>query len=303
MDFEQIQKLWWTSPPLSENISDTIYHYTDIDTTLKILSDNSVCFHLTKAEDFQDKFEGKTIEVYYDLALYNLKSSGFLRNQDYEILSDISVSDKREMFFDCPSQEAHSEYKPTRYKTYIACFSMDKNSTYMINNYIKQNDRKGYCLELSSVELNDYNTTTRSFGKGHQFVFKKILYGSQIISYFEKFIKWLYSFAPEPAEEDIAKVFIPRIKEELSQLRFTSKLSRYEKENEARLILYMPYPDDSPDYYVPQYTEEVNEHGKHFINIELPKQVLFNLFPSDSVGIEEHQHIINQLSKTGYRLI
>lgn len=282
-------------------IPDRIYHYTKMDTAFKILSDDSVCFHMTNIQDFDDIFEGKTIEVYYDLALYNLKTSGFLNDDIYEMLKDVKVPEKKEMYINIPNNANTTYVKKYPYNVYITCFSTSKNDEYMIKNYTKSDDKKGYCMEFLSREISKSDLAINSFDNGYRISLNKVLYGNQIITYIEEYIKWLHLSAQKiDDEEAIRQSMIFHLEEELHKLKYISKLSKYQKEEEVRLILYLP-SDETPDYYTPCFFEQTDEK-KRFIKVSFPKSVFFNLFPTKYVKKEEHEQTMEYLSKKNYRL-
>lgn len=279
-------------------IPNLIYHYTDIKTTLDILSSQSVCLRMTNAEDFEDTFEGKTIEVYYDLALHNLKQSGLLDDRFYDILGKIDTYYSNRLFFQFFDQNGLYT-KSAKYNAYVACFSTLKQDPFMIKNYIKHPDKKGYCIGLYSTNLRSNRTIYSTQNRGW-FDFAKVLYGANIISMLESEIKLIYSHYSKLADEEITEYIVPYMTELLKSLKLKAKLSKYEKENEVRLILYTPIQEDISKNYGVYYTEERNERGKRFIDVKFPKTAFSDLLPTDSVDEKERAYTIEQLSHRGY---
>ena len=61
-----------------------LYRYYGENTVNRVLQKDFICFRLSAAENFEDKMEGKAIEVYYDLALDRLKRAGKITQEEYD---------------------------------------------------------------------------------------------------------------------------------------------------------------------------------------------------------------------------
>ena len=61
-----------------------------------------MCFLMTRAEDFEDQFEGMTLEEYYQEAIENLRKSGFLPDTHYRILRKAQMPEMKPMSFSNP---------------------------------------------------------------------------------------------------------------------------------------------------------------------------------------------------------
>ena len=73
-DWAQISAMWdWNIE--TQMHFDMLYHYYKGDTLRKVLKNDAVIFRLASASTFEDKMEGKAVEVYYDLALEELSKS------------------------------------------------------------------------------------------------------------------------------------------------------------------------------------------------------------------------------------
>ena len=56
LTLEEKSKLWDHELNPSRDTPEVIYHYTDRETTRKILTKDGLCFRMTRAEDFEDQF-------------------------------------------------------------------------------------------------------------------------------------------------------------------------------------------------------------------------------------------------------
>ena len=143
----------------SRDTPEVIYHYTDRETTRKILTKDGLCFRMTRAEDFEDQFEGRTLEEYYQEAIENLRESGFLPDTHYRILRKAQMPEKKPMLFSNPVDPSSIYLQGTRYTAYVSCFSTEKDDLKMIEYYMKNESKKGYCIGVNAKSLNTNETT------------------------------------------------------------------------------------------------------------------------------------------------
>lgn len=143
----------------SRDTPEVIYHYTDRETTRKILTKDGLCFRMTRAEDFEDQFEGRTLEEYYQEAIENLRKSGFLPDTHYRILRKAQMPEMKPMSFSNPVDPSSIFFQGARYTTYVSCFSTEKDDPKMIERYMKNESKKGYCIGVNAKSLNTNETT------------------------------------------------------------------------------------------------------------------------------------------------
>lgn len=281
----------------SRDTPEVIYHYTDRETTRKILTKDGLCFRMTRAEDFEDQSEGRTLEEYYQEAIENLRESGFLTDTHYRVLRKAKMPEMKPMTFYNPVDPSSIYFQGTRYTAYVSCFSTEKDDPKMIERYMKNESKKGYCIGVSSIDLNT-NETTYTLGKGYCFVVQKILYKPEMVRYMEDFVRWMYSVCPQIAEEDIQPFFVDRVQHEFLWLRYSSKKDEFRWENEVRLVLYVPEECNEPTYHFP-FTESC-EKGKRYIDVHFPQYVLQDVSKAECITQEEYIEDIRHFVNLGY---
>lgn len=279
----------------------TIYHYTNASVVNKILTDDGIVLRLTKVSDFSDVYEGKSIEIYYDMALEQLESEGAISVHQRTLFNDVRLPEKRLAIFDLP----HKEDQPRSLATsvnmtpYIICFSKNKCDSYMFENYIRT-ENQGYCLEFYGLDIAS-NSTTLSFGKGHKFQFYNVLYGNEIINTIKQLICEMLSCF-EKIDDQIIKQFLLGILEgKLQDLQYSAKLSKYKQENEVRLVLFIPEPEECPANYSPLY-QKTEENGKSYVYIKVHKHTLSGIYSNDKVNIQTKSQLKQTLLDNGYEV-
>lgn len=283
-----------------ERFANEIYHYTDIETCKKILKSEGLTFRMTHVKDFTDKFEGRTIEVFYDMALEHLLKCGKISDDLYWELAELEIPNRDFFFFNTKDYQdkLYTEVVSTDYDVYIACFSENAASSYMEEHYIKNEKHNGCAIGLFAANL-ESNNITLSFGEGSRFRLKKVLYGEQIVNRIIEITEMLLN----AYNEDIAilKEVKLNLQQALLELRYTAKRSRYKNENEVRLILMIPKGERVPNYYTPRY-EPVIENGKKYIEVPLPKCVFSTIEKSNSTTEEEFRDVVSMLRENGYKM-
>ena len=146
LTLEEKSKLWTHKLNPSRDTPKVIYHYTDRDTTRKILTKDGLCFRMTRAEDFEDQSEGRTLEEYYQEAIENLRESGFLTDTHYRVLRKAKMPEMKPMTFYNPGDPSSIYLQGTGYTTYVSCFSTEKDDPKMIERYMKNESKRGIAL-------------------------------------------------------------------------------------------------------------------------------------------------------------
>lgn len=239
---------------------DEIYHYTNEENVEKILRDSGICFRMTRFEDFEDKLEGKVVDVYLDIALERLLKSNQIDSDTYLKLVPDNKPIKTLFTFDL--RGLPTMVKNLEFETYITCFCEKQNDKYMYENYANTN---GYCIGFSAMNLEDGKT---SFGKGFKLELQRIMYGEEIIDYFSKNILTLLSKTKNvPDEERILQDVLYILRQ---RVQYSSKLYKYNNENEVRLILKVPKQSDL--YIDNSLVFGINkERKKRYVEVEFPK--------------------------------
>ena len=279
----------------------TIYHYTDASVINSILTADGIVLRMTRVSDFSDLYEGKSIEVYYDMALEELEREGVLSTHQRDLFNSVQLPEKRWMMFDLPpcGGQPRTLAKPSKVTPYIFCFSKQKCDPYMFENYLK-NGKQGYCLEFFGLDTAE-NEITQIFGQGHRFQFYNVLYGDEIINDIKYYICDLLSCISKLDDNILEKCILGLVKGKLQELQYSAKLSKYKRETEVRLVLFMPKPDDSPTDYTPVYQEK-EENGKSYVYISLPKYILRGLYANDKVTSQERKRLKQELLNKNYRV-
>ena len=129
--------------------ADLLYHYYSSRSVKRVIKKDGIYLRLAAAATFPDKMEGKAVEVFYDLALDELRSEKRITARQYEDFSKISVPEK--LFLAKGKENGMIVWGDAEYEEYIICFSTEENDPYMFDNYIK--DADGYCLHFFGLSI------------------------------------------------------------------------------------------------------------------------------------------------------
>lgn len=237
------------------NVADDVFelhHYYSESAVKKVLQKDTICFRLSAAENFKDKMEGKAIEVYYDLVIDSLKRSGEITLDEYEALASIDVRQNEYFFSKHPS--GIMQYREMKFEEYIICFSSVNDDPYMFQNYGE------YCLTFTKGNL-------LSLLQGRENVhpvFAPVLYGNDIVKYLQDKIRKIIN---EPTMKKDLPWFVGEV---LHYLQFVAKQSKYSKENERRLIVYLP---ENETELIPEI-ERTEIKDERYIYLRYPKEYL-----------------------------
>lgn len=241
----------------------TVYHYTRAENIPNILQPKDIHIRMTHYEDFEDKLEGKVVDVYLDLALEKLLKEGKINQSIYLSLTPKNPPVKELFTF---NKDFKSTYgKLLEYDTYIACFCKEKNYQYMYDNYAGDD---GYCVGFSQSGINEIAEHT--FGKGFIVEYHPIMYGEEVVEFFYKKILKLVSLIEKIADlQSVLKILRKRV-------QYSSKLYGYSNEKEERLILKIAKGHTFPTKY--PFTLGYNEERKrHFLELTLPKYCFWDI--------------------------
>lgn len=271
-------------------VIDELYHYTDIDCMENILQNDKVVFRMTNINDFSDKMESKSIEVYFDLAIEQLYIDGVIDLKIKELLSSIKIDEKH--LFSTVDKIFGGEYmKSEPYDVYVLCFTTDGNSSYMTENYIRNSEHKGCIIHVNRNACGDFCK------KSHDYLMMKVIYGKEVIDNIYKFIKDEL-ICGDKSDEFINKYVIPLIVAYIHQLRYCTKLSKFKSEKEIRLIKYIPKTENYDENFK---IEEIN--GKCYGYIELERYGCWDVRLVGNYKTDETQRYCDLLSERQYRVI
>ena len=269
------------------DVPDLLYHYTRFDIADLILSSEGINFRLSEINSFLDVTEGRLIQAYYEIALHNLLNKKVITSCEYDRLICIDVPEKTLIISDKKIGSS------CECRVYVGCFSTIGQDEYMNENYIKNEGYKGYCLQIPSWILKNH-FDRRGIALGCRYSLSPIIYGSRIVDEIEKYLADAKSICHEFSNEVMIKAMNTLIRERLFNMRPITKLDRYRKENEVRLIVYLPKHSDNtvgcPDF--------INKVDEDHIEICFDKH-LYGLFPHN-VPKKEHDGFLKELQKRGY---
>ena len=264
---------------------DMLYHYYSSRTLKKVLGKDCIVMRLSAAENFDDKMEGQAVFVYYDLALEELKNEGRITDKQFTVLSKMRTPESIQFVYQRDDGWSICTHEP--YEEYIICFSTVKDDPYMFNEYIHDSD--GYCLHLFGGELAALNTI--SMENHAEILLIPILYGREVVEFIKR---KLIEILSDPAKEKIVDYFIADL---LHYVQFAAKLKKYAKEHEVRLVVFLP--KDHPTH-LQNIAFFKDEEGRRFINLSVPKYLLYDVSPAPYNAKHETKAIRDYLQKTGY---
>ena len=264
--------------------ADCLYHYYKGKDVLRVLHEDAIIFRLASLSTFEDKMEGKSVEVYYDLALQELLQAHRINLKEHEELSDISIPEQAWLM--CDSVNGCGRFSNCEYDEYVICFSKEKDNLYMFENYCKESD--GYCLEFPTIELKE--VTCRAMNNSAEMALWPILYGREVVDYIETII---LEVLHDTAKRHHLKECIQDL---LHIVQFSAKLSKYWKEQEVRFVVLLPkkLTNTLPDI------EYDNSGGNKYIYLKLPKSALTGISAAPFNTREETLRTINSAKKAGY---
>ena len=280
-DFE----LGWNAPDL--------YHYRSGSSVSKMFNKDDLILRLTAADQFEDKLEGKAVEVYFDITLEKLVRDGKITSEQFKDLSTIDTPDKALIIH--KTDDGMNWAKWEEFETYVICFSTEKDDPFMYEKYVHNKSTGGFCIELSGIEIRSLS----HLGMDNESIIKLIpvMYGEDTVRYLESQIMRVAGnpFLYKNRNQVIGEI--------LHQIQFSAKRSRYSKENEIRLLMYLAKGDCSDH---PNLFRDKDEEGKivsKYINFRIPKEMVFNV-TADTQN-EDHctKRIMAFFQELGYQFI
>lgn len=246
MDNDRIKKLVDISY-INDDYIGPVYHYTGIGNIPKIFCKDTFCLRFTRCNDFEDKTEGVIIEEFYKIAVSQLYNEKIINYDEANRLLKIRIPDPFTM----------SVHGKVITEPYVMCFSKEKNSEYMYENYIKQEDKKGCCIGFYSHSFRHVNHSL----SGYRLDSSSIIYGDEAIEYIYVFLRAFIDLTGGIGTKDY-NTFEGLISQTLSKLKFFCKDSKYKNENEYRIILHYPIgvEESEEDHYCCVKSSVDNKH-------------------------------------------
>lgn len=272
---------WEVDQPVCE---DMLYHYYSSRSLKKVLTKDAIVFRLSAASEFKDKMEGKAVEVYYDLALSELKNEKRISEEQYEAFSRFSVPEK--LFLPYQIENGLDVWGETDYEEYIICFSTVEDDKYMFEKYISNSD--GYCLHFLKLDLQEL--MFRGINNHAQVKLIPVLYGRHVVDFIRERIELI---ATDPVKANKCAFFIEEL---LHYVQYAAKLEKYSKENEVRLVVFCPR-NSMKDSFSENLIRD--EDGKH-LYFSVEKELLFKVTPAPYNNEKETSEVIEYLFDSGY---
>ena len=264
----------------------TLYHYRSVNSVGNIFNGDSIRLRMNRSDQFSDKMEGKAVEVYYDMALEELLAEGEITEEQFTFLSQIEPSNE-EMFIFREDNDLKNA-KCLEYDAYIICFSKVKNDPYMFEHYGSQAEDK-YCLELLTSQLEVLSHEDLGVGTRTEII--PVMYGKEVVSFLKNKIRQVVNNQFLYMNASIL------IDDLLHTIQFSAKRARYSKENEVRLVVFLPH---GAEYFDKRY---VTDKEKKCLWLNLPTHSVCNYWPKPGNSAENDEKIKNMLRTRGYSFL
>ena len=257
-----------------------LYHYRSGSTvTNHIFTENNIQLRLTRADCFEDKLEGIVVDVYYDLALEELILERKISKTQYAVLSEVRLPTE-ELFVRNREDGVHLGTME-RYEAYVICFSSIKNDPYMFKSY------GSFCLAIMKSELQWLES--QAYGNGIRVKTTSVYYGKKAVDFLKKKILEIVS------NEFLFNNAKMIMSDNLHEFQYRAKCFQYHKENEIRMIVYIPENGNISS----KYFEKYSENEKYYLRLCLPKHGICEITHAPD-HISEAKEIMAVLQKRGY---
>lgn len=274
-------KIAW-DPRLDTDV-DSLYHYYPSETLKLVLKKENIIFRLASASTFKDKLEGKAVESYYKTAIQELLSEKKISKKDYNLLITISIPERISIVY-LPIN-GYGIISNECYEEYIICFSKKKNDERMYKEY------GDHCLEFFTLDLREL---TLLGARNHSEVkLLSVKYGREAIDYIKTNVELVIN--DRIRGQDI-EYYISNL---LHIVQYSSKSMDFSHEEEVRLIAFLP---KNCEEKLPNIRIPTDRNHKEYIYLSVPKNILFGLYSSKNINIEESTNIKNYLSQNGYSI-
>ena len=270
-----------------------LYHYRSGSSITSIFESENIILRLTAADCFEDKLEGKAVEVYYDIALEEMLRDGQITKKQFEELSQVEIPNR--VFIFQKTEDGLDLGKWVEFDAFIICFSTVKDDPYMYKKYVHNKESGGFCIEFSGTELCFISHLSMDNEASIKLI--PVMYGGQAVEYIKEQVQEVIndSVLYKRREQVLGEI--------LHQVQFSVKRNRYSRENEIRLIVYMAKNDFEEH---PNIFRDVNSNGekkKEYIKFRIPKNVVFNITPDPNNNPDTTDKAIKHIQAQGYSLI
>lgn len=270
-----------------------LYHYRSGSSLTSILYKENVVLRLTSAERFEDKLEGRAVEVYYDIALENMLNTGELTQKQFDELTQVEMPNK--LLFIRKNEKGINEAKREEFDAYVICFSTVQDDPFMYDNYVHNKSTGGFCIALSGGEI---KSLAQLGMKNEAFIrLIPVMYGWRAIQYIEEQV---LKVIQNPFLYKNRKSVLGSV---LQHVQFSAKRSRYSKENETRLVVYLA-KNDAKEH--PNLFRDTNDNGevqKDYILFRIPKYMVFDVTADSQNESTTTQDVMSFIDAQGYRLL
>lgn len=216
---------------------EVIYHYASFENALSITGNfvltvgGSILFH-SRFDTLSDDYEGQGVEECYFEALEKYCLTHSIDKNIINLLKGIRPDDTYLYYLtEAPGVDYACKAKGV---AYICCFSLNGDSKYMWNNYLK-GAKSGFALGYNVTNIKE--NTNNFFGNGYRHIIQKVLYSK------EDKIKFIYDFletllSKSHNEADI-KFYVSNF---LNCNKYVFKRPCFSEEQEVRSVIF--YPSD-----------------------------------------------------------
>ena len=277
----------WSWEVEQEIESDLLFHYYSADKVVKVFTEDGIRLRLAEVSTYTDTMEGIAVNAYYDLALEELHNEGIITSEQYDQFCKVAVPESLFM----PNGEINGirHWSRVKYRAYTMCFSTSVDDPFMFGNYGNGGEGERYCLHFTAGDLADLKT--KGLDNDAEINLVPIKYGRSAIDFIKGYIiqiisnpYWLADY-----EECICNV--------LQNCHYTAKLSKHSKENEIRLVVFLPVGGNKnlPDI---KYDSE----DDRYIYFTIPKYMLYSISPSPDNTVQQTNTMVSYLETNGYIL-
>ena len=276
----------------------TVYHYAKGDTIKKILRENGIVLRLTRVEDFDDKYEGKAIMMGYKRALRELLEEGNISQKEYELLCDAKPTTKCLVFQKKDKATGADVYTREKYVPYIICFSNQKDNDYMFEHYTSGDNLQG-CIGFYPAEL--YEELRVQMRPLDESGIQKVMYGCETDKMLKQAIERVVSLLRKDNNDESQKYCRNLVDELLRKLQYPAKLARFWREDEKRLIIFLPDQDNLTEEQKAKFVfNRGTEGGKEYIEVCVPKHCFEGISFSQSTSQNDAENLRQYLTSIGY---
>ena len=296
---EEFNALWDWEVELPSSILGPLYYYRSVRSADKILCAEKIELRLTRSDGFNDKKEGKTIQLYYQTALNELLASGSISDEWYNKFFEITVPEK--MFLPVRTEDIRIEdiciddkitiWEEADYEEYIICFSKVANDPNMFKRFCQKDDKpgEGYCFHFYDGAL--YELRTLGLDNHCDIKLYPVIYGESSIDYIKQNILKILGndYYLRDYKYYICQVFLG--------LRYFLKEPKYADEHEIRLVVFAP-----KEWGEHKSFEIREEDNIKYLYLFLDKENLYRLTPSPANTIDQTQAFMDTIKDRGYEL-